>query len=143
MTSLPSSVSDVSLSTNILNGLASVLQEAEDKNQPLEIEPARGQLFALFVTAHGAGYLDEGAEVDMTADALCREFAERWGLDAAARQSFQQQEKLDPSQVAKLRLIWSLMRMWMEWTYAWQRWPEFQGTGPESQTDNASDESQP
>ena len=24
-----------------------------------------------------------------------------------------------------MRLLWSVMRMWMEWTYAWQRWAEF------------------
>ena len=23
------------------------------------------------------------------------------------------------------RLLWSVMRMWMEWDYAWERWEEF------------------
>ena len=28
-------------------------------------------------------------------------------------------------QLAKMRLLWSVMRMWMEWDYAWERWDEF------------------
>ena len=30
-----------------------------------------------------------------------------------------------PAHLQKMRSLWSIMRMWMEWTYAWQRWPEF------------------
>ena len=32
---------------------------------------------------------------------------------------------LPPAQLSKLRVLWAFMRMWMEWTYAWQRWNEF------------------
>jgi hypothetical protein len=46
-------------------------------------------------------------------------------LDEAARHSVEAQEKLHPEHLARMRMLWSLMRMWMEWTYAWGRWPEF------------------
>ena len=34
-------------------------------------------------------------------------------------------EGANDEQLAKVRLLWSFMRMWMEWTYAWKRWDEF------------------
>jgi hypothetical protein len=91
----------------------------------LEIEPFRGQLFELFVTAFQSGYTSEDADPDLTADGVCRELSLRWGLTMAARDAVAQQTKLPPDQLAKMRLLWSLLRMWMEWTYAWSRWPEF------------------
>lgn len=114
-----------SLFTDLVDRVEQILAEAESQDKPLEVAPWREQLFELFVTAHGAGFLDEEAEHDLTADALCHELAQRWGLDQAARHSFQQQEKLAPEHLARMRMLWSLMRMWMEWTYAWNRWPEF------------------
>ncbi len=116
-----------SLFTDLVDRVEQILAEAESQDKPLEVAPWREQLFELFVTAHGAGLLDEEAEHDLTADALCHELAQRWGLDQAARHSFQQQEKLAPEHLARMRMLWSLMRMWMEWTYAWNRWPEFHG----------------
>lgn len=113
------------LSEKILDGIEAVLSEARSARTPLEVDPPRGRLFELFVTAEGAGYLEEEAEPDLTAETLCRLLAVRWGLDDAARESFQQQEKLPQDQLANMRQLWSLMRMWMEWTYAWNRWPEF------------------
>jgi hypothetical protein len=50
-------------------------------------------------------------------------------LADAAQNSHGQQEKMAPKHVGKMRLLWSLMRMWMEWTYAWERWPEFHQNG--------------
>jgi len=85
----------------------------------------RGQLFELFVTAEGAGYVDGEGDFDLSADGLCHELSERWGLKQAAEQSFTQQSNLPPTQLKKMRSLWSLMRMWMEWTYAWSRWAEF------------------
>lgn len=101
------------------------MDDAERQVKPLEIDPFRGELFKLFVTAHGAGYTAEGAEPDLTADGVCRELALRWGLTMAARDAVAQQSRLPPDQLAKMRLLWSLLRMWMEWTYAWDRWDEF------------------
>ena len=74
---------------------------------------------------HLVYFLLEVSEPDLTADGLCRSLAQRWGLAEATRDSFEQQAKLPSQHLAKMRLLWSLMRMWMEWTYAWQRWPEF------------------
>jgi hypothetical protein len=36
-----------------------------------------------------------------------------------------QQTRMPADQLAKMRLLWSVMRMWMEWDYAWERWDEF------------------
>jgi hypothetical protein len=30
-----------------------------------------------------------------------------------------------PVHMNRMRSLWSMMRMWMEWTYAWDRWEEF------------------
>ena len=116
-----------SLMLNLVDRIEHILADAESQQKPLEISPYREQLFELFVTAHGAGFLEENAEEDLTSDALCHELAGRWGLDQAARHSFQEREKLHPEHLARMRILWSLMRMWMEWTYAWNRWPEFHG----------------
>ncbi len=114
-----------SLQDEILLQVDSLINESEQTSKPLELDPARGKLFELFVTAHGAGFLAEGAENDLSADELCKKLASRWGLDEAAQASIARQEKLDSQHLAKMRLLWSVMRMWMEWTYAWDRWEEF------------------
>jgi len=113
------------LAAEILNRLESLVLNAEANARPLETEPQRGQLFELFVTAEAAGFLEEDAEPDLTADGLCAKLAERWGLKQAAQSWMHNQSQLPPEQLAKMRLLWSVMRMWMEWTYAWRRWPEF------------------
>ena len=121
----PTTATDETLAIEIINQIDQILKAAEDATKPVELDPYRGQLFELFVTAEGAGYLDEDAEHDLSADGICRVLAERWGLKDAAISSTQQQTKLDEQHVAKMRLLWSVMRMWMEWTYAWERWREF------------------
>ena len=40
-------------------------------------------------------------------------------------------------QLAKMRLLWSVMRMWMEWDYAWERWAEFHKTPTKEAPDQA------
>ncbi len=50
---------------------------------------------------------------------------ERWGLADATRDSVERHEKLPPAHLAKMRLLWSVLRMWMEWQYAWDRYQEF------------------
>ncbi len=118
-------MNDRSLADSLYHRLEDVLRDAELQVKPLEIEPFRGQLFELFVTAYGAGYTAEGAEPDLSADGVCRELSLRWGLTMAAREAAAQQSKLPADQLAKMRLLWSLLRMWMEWTYAWNRWARF------------------
>jgi hypothetical protein len=116
-----------SLVTSIIDRIGVLLLQAEAQTRPLEIEPYRSRLFELFVLADGAGYLRENSETNLTADALCRLLAQRWGLAEAAQQATETQTRIPQEQLSKMRLLWSLMRMWMEWTYAWQRWPEFHG----------------
>lgn len=113
------------LADQILRTLENILQEAERATKPLELDPYRSRLFELFVTAHGAGFVNDDAEPDLTADGICRELAERWGLADAVQNSPQGQAAFRSEHVGKMRLLWSVMRMWMEWTYAWKRWPEF------------------
>ena len=132
MNSEPVETIEASLDVRILNQIEQILRDAEEKTRPLEIEPCRGQLFELFVTSHAAGYLDEETDVDLTADGLCRQLAERFGLRDATAASLEQQTKIADRHLAKMRLLWSLMRMWMEWTYAWERWPEFHAAETES-----------
>ncbi|MEX0700542.1 MAG: hypothetical protein WD069_00460 [Planctomycetales bacterium] len=115
------------LANDIVNRVESLIAEAAAARKPLEVDPCRTQLFELFVVANAAGFLADDAEPDLSADGLCRVLAERWGLSDAARQSFESQSKLPPNQLARMRTLWSVMRMWMEWAYAWSRWPEFHG----------------
>ncbi len=116
-----------SLASSIVRRVDALIDEAQQATKPLEIDPYRSQLFELFVTAEAAGFVAEDAEHDLTADGLCRRLAEHWQLADATRDSFENQTKLPPAQLTKLRMLWSIIRMWMEWTYAWQRWPEFRG----------------
>ena len=124
----------------ILSGIEALVGDAQSDTKPLEVDPYRGRLFEFFVTADGAGLIGDerssslgeeepGDETDLSADGLCRSLARRWGLDMAARDSAAQQTKLPSEQLERMRLLWSLMRMWMEWNYAWCRWQEFHSTG--------------
>ncbi len=132
----PTSV-EPSLAKSIIAQIDLLVREAEETEKPLELEPLRGRLFELFVMADAADLLKEPKpgeprENDLTADALCRTLAEQWNLGEATRDSFAHKTRLPAEQLARMRLLWSVMRLWMEWTYAWQRWPEFheQGRAP-------------
>jgi hypothetical protein len=117
--------SSLSLADHLEDQVEHLILEAERLQKPLEVEPSRSRLFELFVTAHGAGYLSEGAPHDLTADGLCRTLATKWGLRSAAESSVQTNSRLPPEHMQRMRGLWSMMRMWMEWTYAWERWDEF------------------
>lgn len=122
----------------ILTGIEGLIEEAKAATKPLEVDPYRSRLFELFVTADGANLIGDertssinegddnaGDETDLSADGVCRSLARRWGLDMAARDSVAQQSKLAGDQLEQMRLLWSVMRMWMEWNYSWCRWEEF------------------
>ncbi|MFO1043508.1 MAG: hypothetical protein U0941_17115 [Planctomycetaceae bacterium] len=115
----------LTLADRILDRIEALILDAERSTKPLEIDPYRGQLFELFVTANGAGYTKEDADPDLSADGICRQLGIRWGLANAAKESVSQQTRIPPEHLSKMRLMWSVMRMWMEWDYAWQRWEEF------------------
>ena len=121
----PRDEDDAPLGESIVDRVEAILIDAERQARPLELDPFRGQLFEAFVTAEAAGLLDEDSEPDLSADGLCRLLGERWGLADATRDSVERHEKLPPAHLAKMRLLWSVLRMWMEWQYAWDRWPEF------------------
>lgn len=114
-----------SLATRILDRIEELILVAERETKPLELEPARGELFELFVTANGAGYTSENSDPDLSADGLCRMLGSRWGLASAAKSAIESTGRMSSDQLSKMRLLWSVMRMWMEWTYAWDRWAEF------------------
>jgi hypothetical protein len=122
----------------ILGELETVIAEAQTATRPLEIEPWRSRLFTSFVQAWQHQLIPDEAstaafedsdeddpELQLSADALCRVLARRSGLDLAAREAQTLQTRLPPDQLERMRLLWSLMRMWMEWSYAWGRWNEF------------------
>jgi hypothetical protein len=121
--------SDAALADDLLDRIHDLLQDAERTKKPLEVDPYRARLFELFVLADAAGLTGDDAEPDLSADGLCRELAGRWGLREATVDAFQGQRQMDPDQLQKMRSLWSLMRMWMEWTYAWRRWNEFHRGG--------------
>ena len=127
-----------SLATHIVNGVERLVLDAIEKTKPLEVDPARSQLFELFVAAEEAGLIaddskvgvfdgfdEESSVTDLSADSLCRLLARRWGLDMAAREAQALQTRLPADQLERMRVLWSMMRMWMEWSYAWRRWDEF------------------
>lgn len=116
------------LANDIVQRVAKLVSEAEAEVKPLELDPYRSRLFELFVMADAAGFVSEEAEIDLTADNLCRELAKNWGLTEATQQSMNEQEKLPQDQVSKMRTLWSVLRLWMEWDYAWKRWDEFHPT---------------
>ena len=118
-------VSQASLIQNIIDRIQSVIEAAESATQPLELEPHRGSLFELFVMADGAGLIDEADDRSLSSDAIAKSLADRWDLRSAATASLQTQDNLSPQSLSKMRVMWSFLRMWMEWTYAWQRWSEF------------------
>jgi hypothetical protein len=140
-----SSVNDsrLALARDILQGVIQLVTEAHQSTQPLEVEPQRSRLFEYFVTADGGGLIaddrdanvavdenDDADELDLSADGLCRLLAQHWGLDMAARESAATQTRLATEQLEQMRLLWSVMRMWMEWSYAWNRWAEFHDPEP-------------
>ncbi len=125
MSDAPAPGTDPSLADDILSRVDELLREAIETGKPLEVDPARSRLFELFVTAEGAGYLLEEAQPDLSADALCKALAQRWGLDSAAQAAFARQERIPAEQLSQMRALWACLRLWMEWTYAWRRWPEF------------------
>lgn len=122
---LDTPVSQASLIEHVASHLQEVVDEAEANTKPLEMEPYRGRLFELFVLANGAGLTDEELEPNLSSDSVARLLAERWGLRQEVTTSAAAERAISNDGVAKMRLLWSLLRMWMEWCYAWDRWAEF------------------
>ncbi len=128
------------IAKGILSSVEALINEAQAMTRPLEVDPQRSKLFELFAAADEAGLIvddsnvgafdgfdEDSDEMDLSADSLCRLLARRWGLDMAAREAQALQTRLPADQLEKMRLLWSVMRMWMEWSYAWRRWSEFHG----------------
>ena len=113
------------LANDLLKRLDALILDAERQTKPLELEPYRSQLFELFVIADASGLMRDGSHPDLSPEGLSRELGERWGLKTAAQATQQMQGKLSPEHLSKMRLLWSFLRMWMEWQYAWSRWVEF------------------
>ena len=126
------------LAHDIVDRIDEILQNAGGSGQPIELDPHRARLFELFVMADATGFLEEGAAQDLSCDGIARELAARWDLAKNLGGGIPQPTNLPPAQLSRLRLLWSFMRMWMEWTYAWQRWDEFhkQPTAEKSRVGN-------
>jgi len=127
-----SSTETTDLTERIIDRIEQLILEAESQTKPLELDPYRSQLFELFVTADGAGLTNEKSAGALSADSICRSLGLRWGLASAARDAVSQQSRIPPEHLARMRLLWSVMRMWMEWSYAWNRWTEFNSSDGET-----------
>lgn len=131
-----------SVAADIVKSIDTLIQEAIESTRPMEVDPFRSRLFELFVTADGAGLVRDDREtpvaeeqdlpeiLDLSADSLLRNLASRWGLDSDLRESAVSKKRLGPDQLERMRVLWSVTRMWMEWTYAWKRWTEFHQPAP-------------
>ncbi|MCA9036472.1 MAG: hypothetical protein KDA91_15160 [Planctomycetaceae bacterium] len=134
------SIDDIqrTVARDIVRGIEKLILEAEGATRPLEVDPYRSRLFEFFVTADGAGLIPDEQSVpvgqsvetsenesDLNSDNLCRMLAQRWGLDLAAREAAASQTRMQAEQLERMRILWSAVRMWMEWSYAWKRWNEF------------------
>src|SRR5262249_7707624 len=114
------------LARDLIERIDELLQCAKVSGQPIELDPLRSQLFELFLMSEATGFLEEGAAEDLWCDGVARALAERWNLARHLGDGgLAQAASLPPEQLSRLRLLWSFMRMWMEWTYAWKRWEEF------------------
>ncbi len=123
---MPASANETAdLASRILDRVEELILLAENETKPMELDPLRSELFELFVTANGAGYTNEDSDPDLSADGLCRTLGSRWGLASAAKSAIESSGRMSAAQLSKMRLLWSVMRMWMEWSYAWDRWNEF------------------
>ena len=109
----------------IVEQLAKVIESAIETKQPLELDPHRGQLFELFVAAEAAGLVEDTHPRPLASGELHRRLGNRWGLGELLEQAEGDQSSLPPGDRDRLLRLWSLTRMWMEWTYAWRRWAEF------------------
>src|SRR4029077_3503449 len=104
------------LVSSLLDQISEVLQSAGANGQPIELDPHRARLFELFVMAEATGFLEEGGKFDLSCDGIARELAARWDLARNLGSGVLQPASLPPEQLSRLRLLWSFMRMWMEWT---------------------------
>ena len=109
----------------ITEQLATLVDAAIEANHPIEVDPLRGQIFELFVAAEAAGLVDEDSGQPLASGELTRRLGIRWNLGDAMEQVDGDQSKLSPVDLDRVRRLWSLLRMWLEWSYAWKRWPEF------------------
>jgi hypothetical protein len=115
------------LARDLIDQIEDVLKNAKTQGQPIEIDPHRARLFELFVMADATGFVEEGSDPDLSCDGVARDLAARWNLAQNLGGGLSQPSSLPPEQLSRLRLLWSFMRLWMEWSYAWKRWDEFHG----------------
>ena len=114
----------------LVNRIEGIITAAEAKTRPLEVEPYRGNLFAVFVEADQAGLLTEKTP-NMTSEAITKILAGRWKLKEVVELAGQQKGAVSDDNLRKMQLLWSVLRLWMEWSYAWSRWAEFHAKAAE------------
>jgi len=119
------------LAQDLIDRIEQLILQAEQEAVPVEVDPKRPRLFQMFAEAEAAEFLSDESPIDLSCDAIARHLADRWNLRDLG-QAVSQPTRLPPSQLKRLRVLWSFMRLWMEWTYAWQRWREFHPTEGES-----------
>src|SRR5258707_10288761 len=88
------------LARDLVSRIDDVLQGAAASGQPLELDPSRSRLFELFVLAEATGFLEEGAEHDLTCDGVARDLAARWNLSREMGGQPAQPSSLPPEQLS-------------------------------------------
>ena len=76
-------LADDAIVTTTVAEAIQLLEDAIAANRPLEIEPYRGRLFALFANAYEAGVT--GDDGPLSSDEMTRLVGRRWNLDESAR----------------------------------------------------------
>ena len=108
----------------LVDQIEGIITEAEAKTRPLEVDPYRSKLFEVFVVANASGLLTEKTP-NLTSETMTSLLAGRWKLREVVDMASQQKGPVSDEHLRKMQLLWSILRMWMEWTYAWGRWDEF------------------
>ena len=131
MNQLPPTASEPArlFAQDLIDRIEELILRAETEAVPLEIDPQRPELFQMFAEAEAAGFFADDSHIDVSCDAIARELAGRWKLRDLGK-AIAQPNLLPPTQLKRLRVLWSFMRLWMEWSYAWQRWHEFHPAHP-------------
>ncbi len=122
-------MSTSSLITHLVDRAETVIKAAEAANYPLEMDPYRAQLFDIFALAEASGLLIEMGP-HLQADALAERLSERWNLKAIGEAGLKLSATSNDPVMRRVQLLWSACRLWMAWTYAWERWDFYHSDAP-------------
>lgn len=130
-------MSTAALISHLVDRAETVIKAAEAANYPLEMDPFRAQLFDIFALAEASGLLIE-MEPHLQADALAEKLSERWNLKAIGEAGLKLSATSNDPVMRRVQLLWSACRLWMAWTYAWERWDFYHSDAPADEAATAT-----